>query len=76
MSFTRPALITAQHPVEISNCGNEPLNQYLRAVLIHAKDENAAAFYARFGFAPSPTDPLHLMLLIKDLRRTIGASGS
>ena len=46
----------------------------VRAVLVHAKDENAAAFYARFGFAPSPTDPLHLMLLIKDLRRTIAVS--
>ena len=48
----------------------------VRAVLVHAKDEHAAAFYRRFGFAPSPTDPLHLMLLIKDLRRTLEASGS
>ena len=170
MSFTRPALITAQPQVEAFDCANEPLNQYLkrfaltnsasgvartyvttptgdpvvagyyslaagsvekarvpervakglplhpipvvllarlavdqrfqgrglgksllrdalqrtlaaaevigiRAVLVHAKDENAAAFYARFGFAPSPTDPLHLMLLMKDLRRTLEVSG-
>ena len=44
-----------------------------RAILVHAKDEEAARFYSQFGFAPSPTDPLHLMLLIKDLRRTFQA---
>ena len=39
----------------------------LRAMLVHAKDADAAAFYARFGFEPSPTDPLHLFRLVKDL---------
>jgi GNAT superfamily N-acetyltransferase len=43
----------------------------IRAVLVHAKDPGAAAFYAKFGFAPSPTDPLHLMLLMKDIRRSL-----
>jgi len=43
----------------------------IRALLVHAKDQEAARFYSQFGFAPSPTDPLHLMLLIKDLRRTL-----
>jgi len=43
----------------------------VRAVLVHAKHAAAAAFYLGFGFVPSPTDPLHLMLLIKDLRRTL-----
>ncbi len=43
----------------------------VRAVLVHAKDEQAAGFYRQFGFTPSPTDPLHLMLLMKDLRRTL-----
>ncbi len=46
----------------------------VRAVLVHAKDSSAAAFYSRYGFTPSPTDPLHLMLLIKDLRATLGES--
>jgi GNAT superfamily N-acetyltransferase len=41
-----------------------------RAMLVHARDQPAAAFYERLGFSPSPTDPLHLMVLIKDLRRT------
>jgi len=40
----------------------------VRAMLVHAKDSAAARFYRKFGFVPSPTDPLHLMLLIKDIR--------
>lgn len=40
----------------------------IRALLVHAIDDGARAFYERFGFAASPTDPLHLMLLVKDLR--------
>ncbi len=45
----------------------------VRALLIHAESERAAAFYVGLGigFEPSPTDPLHLVLLIKDLRRAI-----
>ena len=43
----------------------------IRAILVHAKDPAAAAFYAKFGFVSSPTDPLHLMLLMKDLRRSL-----
>ena len=39
-----------------------------RAVLVHAIDAEAAEFYKRFGFAPSPANDLHLMLLMKDLR--------
>ncbi len=41
----------------------------IRAFAVHAKDAPARRFYEHFGFAPSPTDPLHLFLLIKDLRR-------
>ncbi|MGQ0568597.1 MAG: GNAT family N-acetyltransferase [Armatimonadota bacterium] len=45
-----------------------------RAVLVHAKDEEARAFYERFDFEPSPTDPLHLFLLTKDLTRVTGGN--
>jgi len=31
----------------------------------------ARAWYEKFGFEPSPTDPLHLMILIKDLRAVV-----
>ena len=40
----------------------------IRALAVHAKDERAAAFYRHFGFVPSPTDPRHLFMLIKDIR--------
>ena len=41
----------------------------LRAIAVHAKDERARAFYRHFDFLDSPTDPLHLFILIKDVRR-------
>ncbi|MDR0776651.1 MAG: GNAT family N-acetyltransferase [Azonexus sp.] len=40
----------------------------VRALAVHAKNEAARSFYERFDFLPSPTDPLHLFALIKDLR--------
>jgi predicted N-acetyltransferase YhbS len=43
-----------------------------RAMLVHARDEPAAGFYERLGFTRSPTDALHLMVLIKDLCHTFG----
>jgi hypothetical protein len=43
-----------------------------RAMLVHARDERAAAFYERLGFTRSPTDALHLKVLIKDFGRTFG----
>jgi GNAT superfamily N-acetyltransferase len=44
----------------------------LRTVLVHAKDDAARAFYEHFNFEPSPTDPYHLFVLSKDLKRIIG----
>jgi hypothetical protein len=32
-----------------------------------AQDEDAKSFYLRYGFEPSPTDPPHLVLLLKDV---------
>jgi GNAT superfamily N-acetyltransferase len=40
----------------------------VRALAVHAKDEQAAAFYRHFGFMPSPSDSRHLFMLIKDIR--------
>lgn len=40
----------------------------IRALAVHAKDERAHGFYAHFGFRSSPTDPLHLFVLLKDLQ--------
>lgn len=44
-----------------------------RAFLVHAKDEEAHAFYRRFGMEESPTNPLHLFLLFKDIRKSLDA---
>jgi predicted N-acetyltransferase YhbS len=44
----------------------------VRAMLVHALSEGARAFYAQFDFEPSPTDPLHLMLTMKDARALFG----
>jgi GNAT superfamily N-acetyltransferase len=46
-----------------------------RAMLVHAIDEDAVAFYRKFGFEPSPLDPKQLMLLMKDLRATLQSVG-
>jgi len=47
----------------------------IRVMLVHAKHERASHWYKRFGFEESPTDPLHLMLLMKDLRAFLSATG-
>jgi GNAT superfamily N-acetyltransferase len=58
--------------IRISNLASDEIG--VRALLIHAKDEDARAFYlAQAEFEPSPTDPMHLYLLMKDLRRAINA---
>jgi len=44
----------------------------VRALLVHALNDTARAFYAHFDVGPSPTDPLHLLLLMKDARAAIG----
>jgi GNAT superfamily N-acetyltransferase len=46
----------------------------IRAMAVHAKDDAARAFYEHFDFVQSPTDPRHLYVLLKDLRRAAGAA--
>lgn len=40
----------------------------LRAFAVHAKDDDARSFYKRFDFIESPSDPMHLFVLLKDVR--------
>lgn len=40
----------------------------IRCLLVHAKDDAARQWYLSWEFEPSPSDPYHLFLLIKDLR--------
>jgi len=44
----------------------------VRALLVHALHEQAREFYMHFDFEPSPTDSLHLLLLMKDARTAVG----
>jgi GNAT superfamily N-acetyltransferase len=44
----------------------------IRALVVHAKDERARYWYEQFDFEPSPSDPLHLFLVMKDIKRLIG----
>jgi len=40
----------------------------IRAFVVHAKDDQAKAFYEHFGFSPLPSDAYHLFRLLKDIR--------
>ena len=82
-----PAILLARLAVDVSEQGNglgramlvEALARCAqasevigaRAVLVHAKTDRARAFYERFGFEPSPTHPLHLAALMKDVRKSL-----
>lgn len=46
----------------------------IRALLVHAKDDAARQWYLNWEFEPSPTDPLHLYLLLKDLKAMVDAA--
>jgi predicted N-acetyltransferase YhbS len=61
----RDALLRVIQAADIVGC---------RAVMVHAKHAEARAFYERFGFQPSATDPLLLFLLMKDIRANLAAS--
>ena len=43
----------------------------IRALLVHAKDEDVRNWYLQWEFEPSATDPLHLYLLMKDLKAMV-----
>jgi GNAT superfamily N-acetyltransferase len=45
----------------------------IRAFAVHAKDDQAKAFYEHFDFVPSPSDPYHLFRLLKDIRALLKA---
>jgi GNAT superfamily N-acetyltransferase len=45
----------------------------IRAFAVHAKDEEARRFFLKFDFIPSPSDPMHLFVLLKDVRRLVSS---
>ena len=44
----------------------------IRALLVHAKDEPARQWYLSWELEPSPSDPFHLFLLLKDIKAMVG----
>ncbi len=40
----------------------------IRAFVVHALSDEAKQFYEQFGFQPSPTDPMDLMITLKDAK--------
>lgn len=48
-----------------------------RGLLVHCESEQARGFYVHLipEFETSPTDELHLVLLLKDIKRTLQADG-
>jgi GNAT superfamily N-acetyltransferase len=38
----------------------------IRAILVHAMSENAKSFYEKWGFIPSPVDPMTLMITVAE----------
>lgn len=45
----------------------------IRGVLVHAISDDARAFYEAVGFLPSPSDPMMLMIGLKDLSNALSA---
>jgi GNAT superfamily N-acetyltransferase len=57
----------------LSRCLNAANEIGARVVLVHAIDKEARNFYSKFGFETSPVNDLHLMLLMKDLEKSLKA---
>lgn len=43
----------------------------IRAILVHAISDDAKRFYERYGFAPSPLDPMTLMITLADANKAL-----
>ena len=44
----------------------------IRALIVHSKNDVARKWYTEWEFEPSPTDPFHLFLMLKDLKAIAG----
>jgi GNAT superfamily N-acetyltransferase len=62
-ALLKDALLRSLQAADIVGC---------RAVVVHAKDGVAQAFYRKYGFESSPIDEFHLLLLMKDIKANLG----
>lgn len=61
-ALLKDAMLRTLHAAEIVG---------IRAFVVHAKVTAAKGFYEHFDFMPSPSDPFHLFLLLKDVRQLV-----
>jgi len=47
----------------------------IRAILVHAISERAKRFYEKWGFVPSPVEPMTLMITIAEAQRMLSTYG-
>jgi predicted N-acetyltransferase YhbS len=64
-ALLKHAILKCTQAAEIIGC---------RAVVVHAKDNQAQSFYRKFGFESSPIDEFHLFLLMKDIKSVVGGA--
>jgi hypothetical protein len=64
-----PVILLARLAVEVSAHAADTIGA--RALLVHAKDDGAKAFYEHFTFEASPSDSYHLLLIMKDLIKMV-----
>lgn len=67
-----PMLVHRSHAEKVSQAA-ETIGA--RVLLVHARHEKAKAFSMKYGFEESPTDPLHLLTLLKDVRASLERGG-
>jgi GNAT superfamily N-acetyltransferase len=46
----------------------------IRGIVVHAISEEARRFYVALGFDPSPSEPMTLMVTLRDIRATLEMS--
>lgn len=61
-SLLRDAILRTLQAAEIAG---------IRAILVHAISERAKHFYEKWGFVPSPVEPLTLMITVAEARKAI-----
>jgi hypothetical protein len=44
----------------------------IRAILVHAISDQAKRFYEKYGFIPSPADPMTKMITVAEAARIVG----
>jgi predicted N-acetyltransferase YhbS len=54
-----------RHSMELTVAASDTIG--VRLLVVNALHHKAAAFYRRFGFEPSPTNPLDLMITVQDI---------